>query len=70
MAEAKRKTHTSTQVKQKYNDKVYTLFSFRAPKDIAADFKKVCKDNNLSQAQLFKEAMLRTIAEYSDKTDN
>ena len=64
MPETKRKTHTSTQVKQRYNDKVYTAMTFRVPKELAAEFKQICADNDISQAQVIKDAMQETIDKY------
>lgn len=64
MAETKRKTHTSTQVKRRYNDKVYTAMTFRVPKELAAEFKQICADNDISQAQVIKDAMQDTIDKY------
>lgn len=65
MPEIKRKTHTSTQVKQRYNDKVYTAMTFRVPNELAAEFKQICVDNDLSQAQIIKDAMQRTVEKYN-----
>ena len=56
MAE-KRKTHTSTDVKRRYNEKVYTLISASVPKDKAAAFKKKCADMGIPQAQVIKRAI-------------
>ncbi len=67
MTDVKRKTHTSTQVKQKYNQKVYKVISFSAPKELAAEFKNVCAENGLYQAQIFKEAMRQTVEKYTQK---
>ena len=39
MPEAKRKTHTSTEVKRRYNEKTYTLISASVPKETAAALK-------------------------------
>lgn len=64
MPETKRKTHTSTQVKQRYNDKVYTAMTFRVPKELAAEFKRICTDNNISQAQIIKDAMTELVEKY------
>lgn len=33
---AKRKTHTSTEVKARYNKKVYTAVGYQLPKDLVA----------------------------------
>ena len=38
MSEAKRKTRTSTQVKARYNQKVYDTISVRVPKEMASAF--------------------------------
>ena len=53
----KRKTHTSTQVKDRYNNKVYTQLNIRVPKDTAAKFKLKCDERGVSQAQVFKRAI-------------
>ena len=59
----KRKTHTSTAVKQRYNDKVYSLVSARLPKDLVARFKEKCKAEGVSQAQIVKKAIEAFLAE-------
>ena len=53
----KRKTHTSTEVKRRYNEKVYARINFSAPKDLVAEFKAKCDAQGISQAQVLKEAM-------------
>ena len=53
----KRKTHTSTEVKTRYNKKVYDTISFRIPKDLAAAFKESCSIKGVSQAQVLKNAI-------------
>ena len=53
----KRKTHTSTEVKRRYNEKVYSRITFSAPKNLVADFKSKCEEQGVSQAQILKEAM-------------
>lgn len=57
MAEEKRKTHTSSAVKQRYNEKVYDNISARVPKELAAAFKEKCAAEGISQAQIIKKAM-------------
>lgn len=57
MAEGKRKTHTSTAVKQRYNDKTYTIISARVPKELAAAFKEKCAAEEIAQAQIIKKAI-------------
>lgn len=56
MAE-KRKTFTSTDVKRRYNEKVYARVSISAPKELVAAFKAKCEKNGESQASVLKRAM-------------
>lgn len=56
MAE-KRKTTTSSAVKQRYNEKVYDVISARVPKEIAAAFKEKCAAEGVPQAQIIKKAI-------------
>lgn len=57
MAEVKRKTKTSSAVKQRYNKKVYDTISIRVPKALAADFKAKCLADGVPQAQVIKQAI-------------
>jgi len=57
MPEAKRKTHTSTEVKRRYNEKTYTLISASVPKETAAAFKAKCTAEGIPQAQIIKKAI-------------
>ena len=57
MTTEKRKSHTSTAVKRRYNEKVYTRITFSAPKKRTAAFKEKCIQEDISQAQIFKEVM-------------
>ena len=57
MAEIKRKTKTSTAVKQKYNKRVYAVLSVRIPKAMAAAFKAKCATEGIPQAQVIKKAI-------------
>lgn len=59
----KRKTHTSTEVKKRYNQKVYTVISASVPKDLAAAFKEKCVRENISQAQVIKDAISKFLDE-------
>ncbi len=56
MAE-KRKTKTSTEVKTRYNQKVYDVISVRVPKEAAAAFKEKAAAEGVSQAQIIKAAI-------------
>ena len=53
--ETKRKTKTSSAVKQRYNEKVYDNISVRVPKEMAAAFKKKCAEEGIPQAQVIKK---------------
>lgn len=57
MAETKRKTKTSTEVKRRYNEKVYDIISARVPKELAAAFKTKCAAEGIPQAQIIKKAI-------------
>ena len=54
MAEEKRKTKTSTAVKQRYIDKTYDIISARVPKELAAAFKAKCAAEGIPQRRLSK----------------
>ena len=56
MAE-KRKTKTSTEVKARYNQKVYDVISVRVPKETAAVFKEKSAAEGVPQAQIIKAAI-------------
>ncbi len=53
----KRKTTTSTAVKRRYNEKMYSVISFSAPKEMAAAFKAKCAEKGEPQAQVLKRAI-------------
>ena len=55
--ENKRKTHTSTAVKRRYNAKTYTQIAVYVPKDTAEDFKAKCRETGTPQAQILKQAI-------------
>lgn len=61
--EEKKKTFTSTEVKRRYNEKVYSQISFSAPKDLVEEFRELCKEMGVSQASVFK----RFIGEFIEK---
>lgn len=63
MAEAKRKTKTSTEVKSRYNQKTYDVISVRVPKELAAAFRTKLAAEGGVQAQIIKKA----IEEYLQK---
>lgn len=59
----KRKTHTSTEVKRRYNEKTYTLISASVPKAMAEAFKAKCAERGIAQAQVIKQAISAFLAE-------
>lgn len=59
----KRKTHTSTAVKNRYNQKTYTVVKASLPKDLAARFKEKCIADGISQAQVIKKAVEEFLGE-------
>ena len=57
MENEKRKTKTSSAVKNRYNSKVYGRIGVMLPKDLVEAFKAKCEAENISQAQVFKQAI-------------
>jgi predicted DNA binding CopG/RHH family protein len=57
METEKRKTRTSTAVKNRYNQKVYDQIAIKIPKDLAAAFKEKCAAEGVPQAQVIKKAI-------------
>lgn len=64
---AKRKTHTSTAVKRRYNEKNYTILSYSEDKEIAAQFRAACASLGIPQAQVFKSAVRSFLSEHDLK---
>lgn len=62
MTETKRKTHTSSEVKARYNAKVYSNLSLKLPKELVANFKKKCSEEGVSQASVIKKAIEEYLA--------
>lgn len=54
---AKRKTTTSTEVKRRYNEKVYKKIQVQLPITLVEEFKSKCKQLGVSQAGIIKEAI-------------
>ena len=52
-----RKTTTSTEVKRRYNDRVYCKVQAELPRDTVTAFKAKCKDKGVSQASVLLEAI-------------
>ncbi len=57
METKKRKTKTSTAVKERYNKKAYDTVMAHIPKATAQAFKEKCKSEGVSQAQIIKKAI-------------
>ncbi len=53
----KRKTKTSSAVKNRYNSKVYSPIRCQLPKELVANFKEKCLKTGVSQAQVIKKAI-------------
>ena len=62
MPDEKKKTRTSSAVKQKYNSKTYDVISIRIPKEMAAAFKEKCASEGDSQAGIIKAAIEKYLA--------
>ncbi len=63
MPEEKRKTRTSSTVKNRYNKKVYSPVSAQLPKALVAAFKEKCAAEGVSQAQVIKQAIIEDLGE-------
>lgn len=57
METEKKKTRTSTAVKNRYNQKVYDQIAIKVPKELAAAFKEKCAAEGVPQAQIIKKAI-------------
>lgn len=56
-ATTKRKTHTSTQVKRRYNQKVYTRVFADLPTELVEKFKETVKANGDTTASILRECI-------------
>jgi peroxiredoxin len=63
METQKRKTKTSSAVKNRYNAKTYDRVIACVPKDLAAAFKAKCVAEGVSQAQIVKKAIEEFLAQ-------
>lgn len=52
-----RKTTTSTEVKRRYNEKVYGRIYLQLPKETVEAFKAKCSSSGVSQASVLLEAI-------------
>ena len=51
------KSRTSTDVKRRYNEKVYSQIRAAVPKEMAERFREKCETDGVSQASVIKEAI-------------
>ena len=63
MEETKRKTKTSSAVKQRYNQKAYGAITAYVPKETAEAFKAKCASEGIAQAQVIKQAIQEFLAQ-------
>lgn len=66
MEQKKRKTKTSSTVKNRYNQKVYDQIAIKVPKELAAAFKAKCAAEGIPQAQIIKKAITDFLNESSE----
>lgn len=57
------KTHTSTDVKRRYNEKVYKKITLQLPIDTVDKFKAKCEAMGVPQRQVFLEMITAFIEE-------
>ncbi len=53
----KRKTKTSSEVKNRYNSKVYSQVTAQLPKELVKRFKEKCSAEGISQSQIIRKAI-------------
>lgn len=56
-----RKTHTSTEVKRRYNDRVYSQIAVRVPKDLAGKFREKSAELDIPQRQVIIDAITKFV---------
>lgn len=57
------KTHTSTEVKRRYNEKTYKRIYIQFPIDLVDKFKAKCERLQISQASIIREAVEKFVYE-------
>ena len=60
-------TKTSSAVKRRYNNKVYSPVTVYLSKDLVAQFKERCVRTGKSQASVVREAVERFLSETEEK---
>lgn len=61
--EEKRKTVTSTEVKRRYNQKVYSQISFSAPKELVEEYAEISEFHR----QVFSKSLSPILLKSTDK---
>lgn len=51
------KSKTSTEVKQRYNERVYTRIYLQVPKELGEKFKSKCESEGIPQRKILIEAI-------------
>ncbi|GHU46836.1 hypothetical protein FACS1894120_4310 [Clostridia bacterium] len=59
----KRKTHTSSTVKNRYNAKTYDRITVNVKKEVAEKFKKKCEERGEPFSQVFHRAITAYLGE-------
>lgn len=57
------KTHTSTEVKRRYNEKTYKRIYIQFPIDLVDKFKAKCERLQISQASVIRDAVEKFVNE-------
>lgn len=58
-----KRAKTSSEVKRRYNNKVYSTARAELPKELVEEFKELCKEKGVSQASIIKSAIEKFIEE-------
>lgn len=53
----KRKTHTSTAVKRRYNKKVYRTITIQLKKELVGEWEEAIKEDEISKAEFVRRAI-------------
>ena len=53
----KRKTHTSSAVKRRYNERNYRMITVQLPIALVEEFRERCRSDSISQASVIREAI-------------
>ena len=63
----KRKTHTSTAVKRRYNEKTYSRVFADLPKELVADFRESVQEQGVSVASVLKACIEQYLTDHPPK---